>query len=146
MTKIQRRRLAIIMEKRILPVWPKLAAYPFCVDSQTAISAAVLAVWKIPAYCSQPRPDLATLSRIWLKLCAKCLVTFTLRVGIDDRLLIWKLVVGIYCHWWTILISDESSSDDYEADEEDTHEVGYASEPSANILRVCILYIIVCSC
>lgn len=31
----------------------------------------------------------------------------------------------------------ESSDDDYEADEEDTQEVGYASEPSANILDVC---------
>lgn len=30
----------------------------------------------------------------------------------------------------------ESSSDDYEADEEDTHEVGYVSEPSASILSV----------
>lgn len=30
----------------------------------------------------------------------------------------------------------ESSDDDYEADEEDTQEVGYASEPSANVLDV----------
>ncbi|XKL67411.1 hypothetical protein PGB90_002902 [Kerria lacca] len=30
---------------------------------------------------------------------------------------------------------EDSSSEDYEADEEDTHEVGYVSEPSANMLR-----------
>ncbi|XP_065209623.1 neuropathy target esterase sws isoform X2 [Planococcus citri] len=31
-------------------------------------------------------------------------------------------------------VEESSSSDDYEADEEDTHEVGYVSEPSASIL------------
>ena len=31
---------------------------------------------------------------------------------------------------------EPSSSDEYEADEEDTHEVGYVSEPSASILSV----------
>lgn len=35
-----------------------------------------------------------------------------------------------------MLVDSDSTDDDYEADEEDTQEVGYASEPSANILRV----------
>lgn len=34
------------------------------------------------------------------------------------------------------VVESDSTDDDYEADEEDTQEVGYASEPSANILRV----------
>lgn len=36
-----------------------------------------------------------------------------------------------------VISESETSDDDYEADEEDTQEVGYASEPSANILDVC---------
>lgn len=35
-----------------------------------------------------------------------------------------------------MFVESDSTDDDYEADEEDTQEVGYASEPSANILRV----------
>lgn len=44
-----------------------------------------------------------------------------------------------------MLIESDSTDDDYEADEEDTQEVGYASEPSANILRVSDQYLFMSS-